>query len=114
MWKAVLHALQVQALGQWVTLNSLKLAHGIVLAQMIRHVRATWGTRGEIGVRLWLADAIQERVCIKGRELLLILHLLNAVEVWVTLSIRREGRERLLLLSHEHLLHVGLQSRSWH
>ena len=41
--------------------------HGIVLAQIIRHVRATWGSRGEIGVRLWLADTIQEQDCIERR-----------------------------------------------
>ena len=87
-WEAVLHALQVETLGQRVALNSLKLAHGIILAQVIGHVkRAPWGARTEIGARLWLTDAIQESVRIERRELLLILQLLDAVEMWVSLGI---------------------------
>ena len=77
----------MKALGQWVTLNGLQLAHGIVLAQMISHKRAAWSARSEISVRRWLADAIHERVGIEWRELLLILQVLDAIEVWVSLRI---------------------------
>jgi hypothetical protein len=55
----------VKTLGQWVGLHSLKLAHGVVLAQALSPERAAWGARSEIGARLWLADAIHERVCIE-------------------------------------------------
>ena len=88
LWEAVLHILQVKTLGQWVALHCLKLAHGIVLAQVVSHEGAAWGSRSEIGARLWLTDAIHERVCIERRELLLILQLLNAIKMWVSLSIR--------------------------